>query len=431
MTGNSEPLIARLDLALGNENFPASLHKWGRQLVSHLRKPVQVAVLGLPNSGKSALINMMLGQHVVPRLEGVSVIEVADGTDLRTMFEAEDGSITWHSGKLVDLQVPAGTIRARQELPDSGLVEQNFVEINLSGDFDYQKLVVNRVTKWADIILWCSEYFDSTEQRLWVDVPEETKDHSCLVLTKADKQLMRGVLVDQISALEGFVTKEFLGLYPIATIQAMAARNRNNEFNAELWKSSGGKELFECVMRQIQSGRTADMDQVQNLLNYLSPEVTSPPRKVATTVVSSIGTDGPTQKKDDPTQKAEHDRTKEFRSLGAEAQNDQLLDEAAKLLQFCADDMFKKMSHSDDLDPDQVLDQCVRTANALADILEDVNPGNASIKEVQDDVLETSELMMLLKLEKGEGAAVDAVTLLLQMKKEISVHSEAKVENCA
>ncbi|MBV1896014.1 MAG: 50S ribosome-binding GTPase [Rhodobacteraceae bacterium] len=423
MTGNSAPLIEQLDIALGNKDFPASLHKWGRQLVSHLRKPVQVAVVGLPNSGKSALINMMLGQHVIPRLEGVSVVEVAGGADLRTMFETEDGSITWHSGLLMDLQVPAGTIRARQELPDLGLSDQNFVEINLPGDFDYQKLVVNRVTKWADIVLWCSENFDSTEQRLWMDVPEETKDHSCLVLTKADQQLMRGVLSNRISALEDFVTKEFLGLYPIATIQAMAARNSSNEFNAQQWKSSGGKELFECVMRQIQSGRTADLDQVQNLLNYLPPEITTPGRNTAA-AVSSIA-------KDDPEQQVNPEKTKDFRSLGADAQNDQLLDEASKFLQFCADDMFKKLTHSDEMDPDQVLDQCVRTANALADLLEDVNPGNSSVKEVQDDVLETSELMMLLKLEKGEEAAVDAVTLLLQMKKEISAHSEPKVENYA
>ncbi len=424
MTGNFAPLIEQLDFALGNKKFPASLHKWGQQLVSHLRKPVQVAVVGLPNSGKSALINMMLGQQVVPRLDGVSVVEVAGGPALRTMFETEDGSIIWLNGMLADAQVPSGTIRARQELPDSGLSDQNFVEINLPGDFEYQKLIVNRVTKWADIILWCSEYFDSREQKLWMDVPDETKDHSCLVLTKADQQLMRGVLADQISALEDFVTKEFLGLYPLATIQAATARDSNNQFNAELWKSSGGKELFECVMRQIQSGRTADLDQAQNLLNYLPPEITSPTPQLNTASVSSIGTD-------DPAQQVKDGETKEFRSLSSDAQNDQLLDEATRLLQICADDMLKKLSQSDDPDPGQVLDQCVKTANALADILEDANPGNPSVKEVQDDVLETSELMMLLQLEKGEDAAADAVTLLLQMKKEISAHSEIKKENYA
>lgn len=422
MTGNSEPLIEQLDYALGSEKFPTSLYKWGRQLVSHLRKPVQVAVVGLPNSGKSALINMMLGQQVIPQLDGVSVIEVTDGKDLRTMFETEDGSITWINGMLADMQVPSGTIRARQELPDSGLDDHDFVEINLPGDFEYQKLIVNRITKWADIILWCSEYFVSTEQKLWMGVPEELKDHSCLVLTKADQQLMRGVLAEQISALEDFVTQEFLGLYPIATIQASVAHDKNNKFNAELWKSSGGKELFDCVKRQIHSGRTADLDQAQNLLNYLPPEITSPPNHVITESVSNTGND-------EHERKVEDCKAKEIRPPSFDAQNDQLLEEAAKLLQNCADELLEELSHSDELDPEGVLDQCVKTANALADILEDANPGNPSVKDVQDEVLETSELMMLLQLEKGEDAAVDAVTLLLQMKKEISAHSEIEGGN--
>lgn len=417
MTGNFGSVIEQLEVALGNEKFPAELHQWGTQLVSHLRKPVQVAVIGLPGSGKSALINMMLGQQVIPRLDGVSVIEVAGGTSVRSMFETEDGSIIRLNGLLADTPAPPGTIRARQEMPDQDLDTQNYVEVNLPGEFGHQKSIVNWTTQWADIILWCTERFDQSEQKLWQDVPEETKDHSLLILTKADQQLMRGVLADRISGLEDIVAEEFLGLYPVATLQAAASRDVDAQFNPRLWDSSGGKELHECVQRQVQAGRSADLDQAQMLLNQL------PPGQRAAASASKAETASPAPKATTPEPQADGKQITDGDWHNVDPQKERAFGEAIQLLQNCADDMLGKLSPFEDPDPDKVLDQCVETANALAEILGDASSMDPSVKVVQDDVLETSEMMMLLRLEKGEDAAADAVTLLLQMKKEIAGHS--------
>ena len=43
-----------------------------------------------------------------------------------------------------------------------------------------------------------------------------------------------------------------------------------------------------------------------------------------------------------------------------------------------------------------------------------------SLQELQSDAQESAEMMLLFQLEKDEDAAVDAVTLLLQLKKEIA-----------
>lgn len=411
---NFETVVHQLEQALEHDKFPAELHQWGSQLALHLRKPVQVAVIGAPQSGKSALINMMLGQVVVPQLGDVSVIEIASGPDYRALFETVDGSIIRVNGMLADATVPAGAIRARQELPGRGLSDKNFVEIGLAGSFGQQKSIVNWVSQWADIILWCTDSFGEDERKLWSVVPEDTKDHSCLVMTKADQQLMRGVLSDQIEQLQDVVAEEFLGLYPIATLQAIAARIDGEDVNDTLWQSSGGKELLDCVLRQVHLGRTADLDQAEMLLMQLPATATTADMAAAKPQASkadSPGTPEPAVLKDQP---------EEARPDTADIPPDQVYADALELLQDCADDLFGQLVKDEAPVPDKILGRCVDATKSLSEILANADPNNQMISSLQSDAEEGTEMMLLLRLEKGEDAAEDAVTLLLQLKKEIS-----------
>lgn len=414
---NLESVVQQLEQALGNERFPAELHQWGSQLALHLRKPVQVAVVGIRQSGKSSLINMMLGQNIVPNLGDVSVIEIASGPDYRALFETVDGSIIRLNGMLADAPVPEGAIRARQELPGQALSDKNFVEIGLSGSFGQQKSIVNWVSQWADIILWCTDCFGDDEQKLWSEVPEDTKDHSCLVLTKADQQLMRGVLSEQIEQLQDVVAEEFLGLYPIATLQAIAARADSNDLKDPRWQSSGGKELLDCVLRQVHLGRTADLDQAEMLLKQVPATIVSGDLEIAR---QQTDASADTKTHASPTLDVKPDVPPANRQ---EAQPEQIYAKAVEVLQDCADDLFGQMAHGAEPIPDQILDRCVEATKSLSEVLNEADPSDQIITSLQNDAEEGTEMMLLLRLEKGEDAAEDAVTLLLQLKKEMTQNS--------
>lgn len=394
-----EPVVDRLQSALDGRLFPTEWHQWGSRLLDHLRKPVQVAVLGGPQSGKSTLINMMLGDPALPRLSGLPVIEIAYGAKLRTMYELSDGMSVNRNGAPCDTSVPDAAVRARVELPDEALIRYNFIEVGLSGNPGHQMSMVNWVVQWADIILWCTECFDETEQKLWDAVPDDIKDHSFLVLTMADRQMMRGVLQERIAALEPIVAEEFLGLYPIATEQAITARRGGGDTVGNLWRSSGGQRLMDGVMRQIENGRTADVDQAQMLLNRFAPDHA---RMAPVAKAKPAPLPGETVKPRD----GEH-----------------VLKSALRLLQDCANELLAGYTGEGEPDTAEILERCVKSANDLADMLHRADPDDLRLRELQSDAQESAEMMLLFQLERDEEAAVDAVTLLLQLKKEIAHQS--------
>ena len=100
LTSQIEPVVRQLQAALERRQFPTEWQQWGTRLLDHLCKPVQVAVMGLPGSGKSTLINMMLGRSVVPRGSWIPVVEIAHGPQERTTYELEDGQCLRCAGGL-------------------------------------------------------------------------------------------------------------------------------------------------------------------------------------------------------------------------------------------------------------------------------------------------------------------------------------------
>ena len=414
LSSQIDPVVDQLEAALNEGRFPVEMHSWGTQLLAHLRKPVQVALIGGAKAGKSTLINMMMNKVVIRKVTDIPVIEIAGGKRPRALFETETGSCVRRNGLIEDSAIPRGTIRIRQELPEQILTRTNFVEVGLSGSLGHQKSVVNWISQWADVALWCTPEFTNTEQSLWSAMPEELKDHSFLVLTMADQQMMKGVLAPRIAGLKDFVVEEFLGLYPIATLQAIAARASGEGEEGGLWKSSGGKSLFEGVMRLVRTGRTEDLDQARMLLDRYAPNRshTAPAPSVQVAQPSVPPPPEPEGTAGQPM---------------AYPQNRALFHDAIDLLQTRADEIKRTFGAVEKPDPRQVLEKCVEAANALCEILVSVDLHDIAAQELQEDAQESAEMMLLFQLEKDEDAATDAVTLLLQLKKEIAHRATQKV----
>lgn len=388
-------VLQQLEHALDTNLVPDEGKRRAAQLISRLKAPVQVVLIGSPGAGKSRLINMLVGQSVIPETTDLPPLEVAYGPQARTVYLMADGSREVRDGLHLDQPAPTDTAIIRAEMPLAILNRLSLTELTLSGGHEEQKAIADWATCRADIVLWCSQTFDSTEQMLWSAARDSLKDHSFLVLTKADQLQMQGVLSERIDHLADIVTEEFFRMYPVATIQAISAQDATGVRDDEIWTASGGRALSEAVLALVETGRRADAD---NALMFLS--------RYGATLTGS-GAHGPVGK-----------------GAGKPVGQDetaQVFRQALVFLQERADLMLGVVDDNHPENQARVLDHCLETADKLSQIMMEVEPAGAPLSEIQDDIMECSDMMVLFHLEKTEDAAADAVTLLLQLKKEMSV----------
>jgi len=419
------PLAGQLSESLHAGLIPRQYADWGKRLLQRLQKPVQVVVIGLPGSGKSALIDMLLGQPVLGQCPSAGMTEVTFGQSSRAEIETADGTLLHHDGHLADnsdaTDPGLATLRLRQELPDPRLRGMSLTEIALFGAPARQSAIMKQAVAYADILLFCSPEFSAPEQALWAEVPDERKDHGFLVLTMADRRIMRGTLDQAIKSLEPVAAQEFLGLYPLAAIQGLTAQVGGGEAQAgvdrQLWHSSGGKRLYDDLMHQIDQGRTSDLDQAEMLIQQFGmPDrraAAAPRRKEIRPAPSSADTapapPEPTQP--EPTQPE---------PARARLDERDLLAEAAAMIRARADDLLQQTDGTGTPDLNCIFDGTLET---LREVIRSVEPHAAnshSLRAVQDAAQEGEEVLMLCQLEQNEEAAVDAVTVLLQLRREIT-----------
>ena len=395
MAQASGRILRQLERAIITGHVPDEEKRRAAQLLTRLKSTVEVVLIGKPGAGKSRLINMLTGMNIVPEVGNLPPLEVRYAPAPRTVYLMSDGSERSENGLHLDMAPPGGTAIIRAELPLDFLDRVSLTEICLEGSPDEQKTIFNWAMNRADIVLWCSQGFDAAEQALWGGAGDSLKDHSFLVLTKADQLQMKGVLADRITRLQDIVADEFLRMFPLATIQAISAGPHEGLRDQGLWTSSGGKALMDAIMRLVATGQRADAD---NALMFLRRTGAQLPEEMP---------------RDDPGQQPEP------------AQRPAIIDtrifgEALDFLQQRADQMLRVMREGGHDKQAIVLDHCLETATRLQEIILQVEPTGPPLADIQDDVVECGDMMVLFHLEKTEDAAEDAVTLLLQLKKEMA-----------
>jgi len=404
----TEIVQTQLTRVLSSDQFPSEARHLGARLLDRLRTPVQIVVLGKAGSGKSRLINMLVGHSVYSNLVNLPTCELVYGEIERLLvIRADDTVQEWRAGP--DVPLPEDTLMVRLELPIPLLNKFNLTEVSLAGRPANQRSMVTWAFERADVALWCTQSFDAIERALWAPAPDALKDHSFLIITKADQLLMKGVLENQISSVEDVVAQEFHSLYSVATIQAISAQSENGNTDTEVWHASGGHALHEAVLRLVDTGRRADAD---NALLFLSRY---------SAVVSQIEQLRPAQTETPKpiTPDLEVD-TETAATLTGANKNRAVFVEALDFLQDRAERLAKAFRNRGGQDANDILDQCLDTANELNTLLSDFDSSDDALADLQNDVLESADMMLLLQLEQSQDAATDAVTLLLQLKKEVA-----------
>lgn len=309
-------LKQRLSLALTGALAPAQM-ALGSRLLHQLDRPVQIAIVGPAGAGKGLLRDLLARQ---PALQGCVLAD----------------------------PVPV------QNAP-----------------------VVRAAVDQANVVLWCAPGFGPADHALWDAQPDRIRDHSFLVLTKADVLAARGQLSGVLAALRDSSADACLGVFPIASPQAMTATGLQD---AAGLRSSGVAALTTAISRQIALDRGALHDRV---LVFLGRCCTAPTTKTAPVVASP---------------------PRWFRPLAY------LTAQAAMLTPAPGLDAAARVS--------LILDHCCAVADGLADHL----PAGDTPAEhaLTDDVLCVADMMILLRLEGGGQSAVDALTVLAQLRREFA-----------
>jgi hypothetical protein len=409
-----DQVAIRLHHALESGALPPEGRSVGQRLMTQLNRPTRIAVIGLAGSGKTNLVNMLLGANLMPDLDGVPAVELSFGDTARVQLTMADGTLRAGEGHLDPSRMPQGTMRACQSLPDPRLKEWSFVEVSLSPSSSGLVQLLDWMAKRSDIAIWCSQQFDDRERALWSNVPDHLKDHSFLALTRADRLHMKGELTSRIARLQPIVADEFLGLYPIATLQAAAARKAATQTNAALWQSSGGKAFFEGIRQQVDQARTADLDHAYMLLERY--KVAQQPEQG--TLRPDAAPDRPAAAEE--TRKPAPAAPAAAAVPGRKSNPDDVIRGALGVLQGCADELLAAPDIANSAATDRVLERCSAAAEDLVRLLSDADGDSPDLEALKDDAIEGEQMLMLLRLERGESAAEDSLTVLLQLKKEIA-----------
>ncbi|MEM7731214.1 MAG: hypothetical protein AAF280_00330 [Pseudomonadota bacterium] len=380
--------------------------------MAKLQQAVQVTVAGLPQSGKTSLINMLLGWSIVPDLRNVQIVTVVYGPQPRSLVEYQDGTFEEICGIIEDRVFDRPVSRVTIELPEDKLLTQCFCEVTLAGSDAEIARLLEDVAKTSALLIWASNDVSAEEQQMWRAVPEHVKDHSFLALTMADRHQMTGKLVQKVRALEPFVAQEFYGLYPVATLQALKARLSSMPDHAKLWTLSGGEALCAVIEQQVSLGLAEDLDRAKVLLEMVGAEQLNQAETAGPTVH-----DIPALTQDEAHPHAP--KSSGVTHLGASA-----LKKAMQELESCAKYLATDVGHdTEDLSP--LFSRCIETVQNLSETLADVACQDTLIDALLQDTRQGENMLILLQLEDNEDAAVDALSLMVQLKKEVAATAAA------
>lgn len=194
------------------------------------RGAARIAVLGEFNSGKTTLVNAMLGADVFPA-------GFATRTELPTItrFAARPSfSITLGDGRRVPLAVedlgrplPAGARQVQSKLPLECLRHTTIVDapaLGVQGEAADRRTV--EACRGADLVVWCTpamQAWKHSEQLLWHALPAGLRKRGVLAVTFADLVTPESDLDRLLARLRADAGSHF------ADVIILAARPRRTE----------------------------------------------------------------------------------------------------------------------------------------------------------------------------------------------------------
>ncbi|MEM6635181.1 MAG: hypothetical protein AAF667_04750 [Pseudomonadota bacterium] len=395
----TDDLLTRLRDLCATGGLPKDVRTGASQLLERLEAPVRIAIFGMPGVGKSTVLNLLAGGRILdPTLE-LPTTEVTHGKQARTMATLPDG------GEHVTNGLPDADLLAmepaflRVETPLERLRSISLLEVVAEESLRDQRAALTWASKRADIALWCTHSFHDAEQRLWISAPDRLKDHSFLLLTRADEFAAAGNLRQRLDTLAETGSHEFYSIMPLAAEQALAAIMDADTQGANALGVSGGQALLDAIDAEMTQGRRGDLDSALMLLSRFEP-VASAGGATITHIEDARATAEAEKTRLDPADK-------------------QTLHSVLERIEAVSADI----AGGDDTGAEELVSTILERASGLAEELAEElveNGGRAeAVQSLAEDFQDASEMLLLMQLENAAGPAADAACLLLQLRREV------------
>ena len=434
---SDDTVIERLRMSLETEALPAGARDHATHLIKRLSSPVRVVLMGLPRSGKSELLNMFVGQRVIPKDTAFPSLELIYGPTAKTTLTAVDGTVTDIDGIDLESAIKGQTAFIKLEMPLPVLQRIRLLEVVTDGAPADQRSAIDWAVRRTDIALWCSQDFGSDEQSIWAHVPDSLKDHAFLVLTKADELSANGELSRRVAELEDVVSEEFHSLFAVATLQAISAVKQDGSRDESMMHASGGGALMDQVLRHAERGRRADIDSAYLFLSRYQIRTDTKVKAPVSSLDTKIEPHEPVEKKTiveevvlnvpevapepvAPPESVEAPVESNVIAFSpAPLKNADLFTEAVRYLRRRGDGLFDQAEKLGDGQAGGLIENCIDAVEHLVDLFSQDETGCEAADEFIDDLAEAAEMMVLMQVESGDAPAADAVTLLLQLRRDM------------
>ncbi|MEP6067086.1 MAG: hypothetical protein ABJ246_14705 [Paracoccaceae bacterium] len=263
---------AALSDAIAGQSLPKDAVNQANALKERLESVTRVTLLGNPGSGKSAILNILTGNTVLPVGLSIGTIQLVYG-------EKETATVTLRDGSQINVDAPLEMSRiaamspafVKIEAPIAALTKISLLEVVTTSERVEQIRAIKWAAKQTDIAVWCTQEFDSGEQALWANVSDSVKDHAILALSKADRL---GKHRDgKLKELAHRVGSDFAHVIAISAEEALTARADPGNIDKKMLKASGANNLISTILRQIENGRQFAADQAEILLHRFRKEI--------------------------------------------------------------------------------------------------------------------------------------------------------------
>jgi 50S ribosome-binding GTPase len=258
---------ARLELEwlTREQSFVSPLLGALKRIETVLSRPVRLALMGEFNSGKTTLVNFLLGIDSLPTA-------VLSNTCLPTLlhYAAEPTVVAlFPDGQRQELQPeldlnPATILRLEVGLPVERLKDVEFLD--LPGIEDSKFLSPHETLAYHNVsgAIWCTvcvQAWKESENAAWGMLPDRLRANSILVATFADLLTTaddRRSVRERLSQATG---DGFRKIVMLATLDARAGRpDEDRAIAAASWEASGASELepaLDDLVRDVTALRTA------------------------------------------------------------------------------------------------------------------------------------------------------------------------------
>lgn len=235
---------------------------------SRLETPVRAAFAGKTEAGKAGLINLLIGENVLPEgpdAVGLPTMIVRHSTVERTIASWWDQPNVEFKGRDLAAAAALGPDVITFEINCEELSRLWLVDIAGFDDEESTKQAIFSLIRLADVMVWCSRAANpvlAAESTIWRNMPGRLIRNSLLVLTDADN-----ASEDEASAMRKRLTPDriqnFRDVIPISTDAAMGALLAGSDDFEEVWTLSGAAHLVDAVLSLALEVRKADLERIE------------------------------------------------------------------------------------------------------------------------------------------------------------------------